>query len=310
MNLLEISVSLFLKENFMKKLLPLMFMSSLLFTHVSVNAETSDFQTKPVYWRLQHDFFTSINSCTDEVIEGDFVAVFATFPSSNIKQSDIKSFKFKVKGLEVDGVVVDSDKYYYKDVFGKQRHYEQFNSSDFISYGGGFTFVFYPSVFLGVSTNDLDSLELELYLHDGRVLDYRYADRLKSPNEGKFKSEHRYVFDAEYRNGFIESRLLSNQVGKVAIDYHYSFGGNKVTQGYVVSANDARRGVSFRVSDLKGYKEGTLTYLGVYYESGDDMKLTPVEVVTFPVVENKVELYDSTKSKIFAGITPSGVCEK
>lgn len=260
--------------------------SSMLLSSVSAHAvEMTRVQKKL-------DQFKELNSCTEESRESQFPSVFAYFEA---KESVANSLDSAV--VETDfsrfhvGFDHDKGEYFYQDIFGKDKHYEQLHK---VCEDGkcSFNMVFYPKIIFPATADNAD-LRIKFLNDEGRVVGSSKLD-VGDYNPYAFK-DYLIPFDAYLEDGTIVVRKLPSEHEH---DYY--------TAGLHIGLSDVKHEIDVVVNKQQ-IEEGVLlsyssysdvTYLGVYVEPSDYDDEKDVSKA-----ENKIELYDVEKP-FFEGCEP------
>lgn len=267
------------------------FIATLMATAASVAAfSVSAIELERVQKKL--DQFAEYNSCTEQSRSSQFASVFLYFNARNLDIANIGRAVLKTDFKEFDiGFDHAKGEYYYSDIFGKDKHYEQLHT-ECEGRQCAFNMVLYPKL---AFPEGYDNTDITITFYDrknnkvteikrdiGRIDSYEFEADL-------------IPFEAYMENQTIAVRKLpsKHQQEHYVVGLHIGLDNKKHEIDVVVNKNQAEEGV------LLGYPGySNVTYLGVYFEPSDYDGKKDVSRV-----ENKVELYDSEK-KFFEGCTP------
>lgn len=272
-------------KNFTSKILPILAIITSFNTHSS-----TDLQNEAVVGEFssQYDLYVAKNSCNGATYKSQLNPVKLHIKSKSLAFfNSIDSFTVTAGGVTSYAVKENDDRYYYKDFFGKERHYEQFNIEGLNDGGKQFTLTTYPYH----GKPDINGeLIVDIMTTNGNHKLFKQS--LDSKNLALPPKEYLLNFDAKIMNGEVITKLSNDTLvqGKdVKVTYHYSI--NDDSKKYEISSvykgNDARSEIITKLTNLAPNNNiDSFSYLGVYYDYVDIPEYN---------IESKVELYDANK---------------
>lgn len=230
------------------------------------------------------DQFKEVNSCTGKSRGSQFPSVFLYFDSKNTEIFKIDRAVLKSDFSEFEiGFDHKKEEYFYKNIFGKDKHYEQIHKiCD--SESCQFNMIVYPEIVFPEDHDNTD-IQLTFYDKDNNVIS-KVEQNIGRFDPYEFRSEL-VPFDAYMENGVVVARKLPSDhpYEHYVVGLHIGLDGKKQEIDVVVNKNQAEEGV---IIGYPGYSD--IDYIGVYFEKNqyDDHSLKST-------VENKIELYDAEK---------------
>lgn len=230
------------------------------------------------------DQFMEYNSCTEASRTSQFPSVFLYFKAKNTEMQNIDGAVIETDFSDFH-ITFDHDKgeYFYRDIFSKERHYEQLHK---LCEDGTCTFnmVTYPNIIFPKAADN----------EDIRIKFLNKAGKEISESKVNVGSYDAYAFEDQLIpfEAFMEDgKIMVTKLPSKHTDQYYTaglhigLGGKKHEIDVVVNKQQIEEGL------LLSYpKYSDVSYLGIYMEPNNYDKSKGLANV-----ENKIELYDQEK---------------
>jgi hypothetical protein len=207
--------------------------------------------------------FVKRNLCTGAENTAFHKAIFLEISAGvyPLDQLDFVVFSSPSSRKKVRAVRVNEDKYYYENIFGKTRHYEQFMLNDGGTDKNVYYMVLYPA---RMFDQDLpDAIHAMFSFKNGT------QKQIDIPIKGQYPDYDFYTFATRIHHGTLQSRLISGpETPLVNITYHLAAqGGAKKTYETFLPYQQA-----MIWHDAPVHADQIYDYVGIYYDIPHDVR--------------------------------------
>lgn len=260
--------------------------------------------------RGQIDHFTNKNSCTGFENRSKIKSVMAIVENKGGIFEELTKFNFAYCGAELAGHKLNESQYFYKNIFGKSRHFTEFYSQEFdhLKHGGFAVIAHLDHMSKGCS-KEVNELTLTLDQASGEKLSKTQTFTLP-------KTTNTPHFDAYFDEKGIHSKAIGNlKEDDIYVTYNFSFGNGEQhwqSLSEVVSREHGRDWKVKSLRELKGKSKGKLRYLSISYDYvGNQPKKEKYRPKLSDIKktggERRIELYDR-EHPFYSNMSPNGMC--